>query len=157
MLFYKMELPKVKLRRQAEIDKFGRYLKWGLESKKRRKALLTWSKRSACVTMTKMILLYLFVSTQGKFETSARVVDDDFFLGERFDRKMNQIGSKAEARCLDKMKNKMEDKNIFNDTLSDDDIWTERFANLDAYGKVNNLTGGFEFLKCSLCSSLDCT
>ena len=134
-----MELPNVNLRRQAEVDKFGSYLELGLESKKRRKALWTWRKSCAGVMMTKMILIYLLVSTQGKIKTSSRIIEDNFFLGESFDRKMNQNGSKAAARLDIKMKNTMEDKNIFNDTLSDDDIWTERFANLDAYGKVNKL------------------
>ena len=46
----------------------------------------------------------------------------------------------------------MDNKNILEDWIKEDDIWTERLRNLEIYGDVDKITGDFLFKACKLCN-----
>ena len=114
------------------------------------KAVWTW--KMLLVLVSKMMMIYFCSPSQRDSKNDEGYEDKNFQGSNKYLGNSNQKRSEVQAH-FEIEKIMTDNKDIFNATVSNDDVWIERISKLDTFGAVDNITGEFKFKQCEICNS----
>ena len=115
-----------------------------------KKAVWTW--KMLLVLVSKMMMIYFCSPSQRDSKNDEGYEDKNFQGSNKYLGNSNQKRSEVQAH-FEIEKIMTDNKDIFNATVSNDDVWIERISKLDTFGAVDNITGEFKFKQCEICNS----